>query len=78
MWRLLGPLTAWLVLTAFGAVAETPPAVPAPDHVVLAIMENHSYSDVIGNASAPYINFLKNAGANFTDSHGVGHPSEER
>jgi len=55
---------------------ETATPIPRPDHTVVVIMENHGYSDVIGNASAPYINFLKNAGANFTDSHGAGHPSE--
>ncbi len=39
-------------------------------------MENHAYSDVIGNAGAPYINSLRTIGASFTDSHAVGHPSE--
>src|SRR6266700_4099667 len=49
---------------------ETSSPIPRPDHTVVVILENHAYSDVIGNASAPYINFLKNTGANFTDSHG--------
>jgi hypothetical protein len=39
-------------------------------------MENHSYSDIIGNTAAPYINSLRAAGRNFTDSHAVAHPSE--
>jgi phosphatidylinositol-3-phosphatase len=55
---------------------ETATPIPKPDHTVVVIMENHAYSDVIGNVSAPYINSLKNAGANFTDSHAVSHPSE--
>ncbi|MGE5277429.1 MAG: alkaline phosphatase family protein [Acidobacteriota bacterium] len=56
---------------------SSPPAdLPRPDHTVVVIMENHSYSDVIGNAGAPYINFLRTIGASFTDSHAVGHPSE--
>jgi hypothetical protein len=49
---------------------------PEPDHAVVVVMENHSYSQVIGNASAPYINSLRDRGANFTDSHAVSHPSE--
>lgn len=49
---------------------------PRPDHTVVVIMENHSYSQIVGNLSAPYINLLRKAGANFTDSHAVSHPSE--
>lgn len=26
------------------------------DHVVIVVLENHSYSEIIGSASAPYIN----------------------
>jgi hypothetical protein len=54
--------------------AATP--LPRPDHTVVVIMENHAYSDIIGNPSAPYIASLRTAGANFTDSHAVTHPSE--
>ena len=56
--------------------SSPPAALPRPDHTVVVIMENHSYSDVIGSAGAPYINFLRTVGASFTDSHAVGHPSE--
>jgi acid phosphatase len=55
---------------------ETAPALPRPDHTVVVIMENHAYSDVVGNRSAPYIASLRNAGATFTDSHAVAHPSQ--
>jgi hypothetical protein len=39
-------------------------------------MENHSYSDVIGNASAPFINSLGDSGALFTQSFALTHPSQ--
>jgi hypothetical protein len=52
------------------------PALPRPDHVVIAIEENHSYSQIIGSSSAPYINSLANEGALMTNSSGVTHPSE--
>lgn len=51
-------------------------SVPRPDHVVVVLEENHSYSDVIGNSSAPYLNSLAAGGASFTRSFGVTHPSE--
>jgi acid phosphatase len=50
--------------------------VPRPDHVVVVVMENHSYGEVIGNPAAPYINSLVSAGATFTASTAVTHPSE--
>ena len=40
-------------------------------------MENHSYSQIIGNfAKAPYINALAAKGANFTQSFAITHPSQ--
>ncbi|WP_084718415.1 alkaline phosphatase family protein [Streptacidiphilus carbonis] len=50
--------------------------VPTPAHVVVVMEENHSYSDIIGNSSAPYINSLAGQGALLTSSYGVTHPSE--
>jgi phosphatidylinositol-3-phosphatase len=36
----------------------TPSPVPAADHVVLVVLENHSFNQVIGDASMPYLNAL--------------------
>ncbi|HEY6253235.1 MAG TPA: alkaline phosphatase family protein [Candidatus Angelobacter sp.] len=33
-------------------------SVPAADHVFLVVLENHSFSDVIGSSSMPYFNSL--------------------
>ncbi|MFC1403938.1 MULTISPECIES: alkaline phosphatase family protein [Streptacidiphilus] len=55
------------------AVAST---VPTPAHVVVVMEENHSYSDIIGNSSAPYFNSLAGQGALLTSSYAVTHPSE--
>jgi hypothetical protein len=49
--------------------------IPSPAHVIVVIEENHGYSDIIGSAEAPYINTLATAGASFTDSHAITHPS---
>jgi phospholipase C len=50
--------------------------VPQPAHVVVVVMENHSYNEIIGSPSAPYINSLASGGAKFTQSFAVTHPSE--
>ncbi|MGW1047908.1 alkaline phosphatase family protein [Streptomyces sp. NPDC001118] len=51
-------------------------AVPTPDHVVVVVMENHAYSQVIGSSKAPYINSLASGGASLTQSYAETHPSQ--
>jgi len=51
-------------------------AIHTYDHVVVVMEENHSYADIIGSSSAPYMNSLANSGALMTSSFGVTHPSE--
>jgi len=50
--------------------------VPRPDHVVIVIEENHSFSQIIGSPDAPYINSLVAQGALFTQSYAITHPSQ--
>lgn len=66
-------LVGLLVTALTGSGPASSATVPTPAHTVIVVMENHSYSQVIG---APYIASLAKAGANMTDSHGVRHPSE--
>jgi hypothetical protein len=49
---------------------------PRYDHVLVVVMENHGLRQVVGNPSAPYLTALAGQGANFTNSHGVAHPSQ--
>jgi phosphatidylinositol-3-phosphatase len=67
-------------LAVFAATLALPAAdaaaVPRPDHVVVVVMENHAYDQVIGSSSAPYINRLAAQGALFTSSFAISHPSE--
>src|SRR5262245_53545388 len=49
--------------------------VPNFRHVFIIVMENKEYSEVIGNASAPYINSLANQNGLGTEAYGVAHPS---
>ncbi len=58
--------------------SKTQVALPAPDHIVILILENHGYSEIIGSSHGPYINALANDqhSALFTNSYAVEHPSQ--
>src|SRR5689334_14231092 len=62
--------------SAAGLYAPRTGGVPRPDHVLIAIEENHAYSEIISNSAAPYINGLAQQGALFTSSHAIEHPSQ--
>ncbi len=49
---------------------------PVPDHIVICIMENHGYSQIIGSSAAPFINSLATANASFGASYALAHPSQ--
>jgi len=60
---------------------QTPTPTPVPtvqltfSHVFLVVEENHSYSDVIGNSSMPYLNGLASQYGLATQYFANGHPS---
>jgi phosphatidylinositol-3-phosphatase len=53
-----------------------PSRLPKYDHIVIVVEENKDYTDIIGNDSAPYINELRQQGANFTQMYAEEHNSE--
>ena len=62
--------------TAGSRSSALPPASRArPAPVVLILMENHSYGQIAGNASAPYLNGFAHRGTLFTNMNAVSHPS---
>ena len=67
---------AALSTTINGGAMAAEPALPRPDHVVIVIEENRSFSSIIGNPDAPFINDLASRGALFTQSFGLAHPSQ--
>ncbi len=69
-------LASHVVSPASGTSTALSGTVPRFDHVVVVVEENHSYADIIGSSSAPYINSLASGGALFTQSFAVTHPSE--
>lgn len=59
------------------AAADTAAALPTPDHIVVVVMENHAYSQVVGSSNAPYVNnTLVAGGATLTQSYALTHPSQ--
>jgi phosphatidylinositol-3-phosphatase len=52
------------------------PTLPHPDHVIVVIFENHSYSQIVGNSSAPWLNSIIPSSALLTNSYAIRHPSE--
>lgn len=53
----------------------TPSALPAVDHVFLVMLENHGFTDVIGNVSMPYFNSLATQHGLATQYYADTHPS---
>jgi len=59
-----------------GHAGAKPTAQPAgPARIIVVVEENHSYSQIIGNPSAPFINQLASHGTLLTGYFAVSHPS---
>lgn len=71
-----------LALSAPLSVAHPSPARAASAPLIIVMMENHGYSQVIGNSNMPYFNNLWSKGKNktgpvtdYTQMYAVSHPS---
>jgi len=67
---------AWLATPGISSASSSNSAIPRYQHIVEIMMENTSYSTIIGNPLAPNINALANQYGLATDYFGVTHPSE--
>lgn len=77
MKRVFVVLCACAALTV-GLVAQeasVPHGVPALDHVFVIMMENHGYSQIVGNPSAPFANQYAKSANSATNYFAIGHPS---
>jgi len=68
----LAAATAHALLAAEGPV---PGGIPHLDHVFVIMMENHSYSQILNNPNAPYINELASVANTATNYFAIAHPS---
>lgn len=65
-------------LPAASPAVSSPTPVPTPavyDHVVVIVLENHSFESVIASSQAPYLNSFANSWGLATGYTGVSHPS---
>jgi hypothetical protein len=68
MRRLLGLLGCCLLLAGMGVAGPVPGAGAAQaGKLVVIVMENERYSDIVGNSAAPYLNQLIGQGKLFTN-----------
>jgi len=66
---------AALVSSAFAAEGDVPKGVSELNHVFVIMMENHGYSQIVGNPNAPFIN-QEMKSANYASNYfAIGHPS---
>lgn len=68
------PLAAHAEIAATGATSV--PRIPTYSHIVVVMLENHAYSEIVGSARAPFLNSLIAHGASLTRSYAVTHPSQ--
>ena len=68
--------SSYVAGSSFTTTGTASNPVPAFSHIVVVIGENTSAGSVFGSSSAPYINALAAAGAKFTNSFAIEHPSQ--
>lgn len=68
----------WIFFVCLSLRTFSQPALPVPDHIVILIMENHSYNQIIGSNEAPTINTLTKSAhtALFSQSYAISYPSQ--
>jgi hypothetical protein len=77
MKKILATLGAWscAISGAFAAEGPVPTGIPHLDHVFVIVMENHGYSQIIGNPNAPFTNYYARTANLATNYFAVAHPS---
>jgi hypothetical protein len=68
-------LMAVITGAAFAQEGNVPKGVPHLDHVFVIMMENHGYSQIVGNPSAPFANQYAKSANSATNYFAIGHPS---
>lgn len=75
---LLVAMIAATLLPSLPCLADTDAELPSPDHVVVVMMENHSFDQILsgGGSQTAFLRRLAAQGANFTNAFAITHPSE--
>ena len=61
--------------SVFAQEGAVPKGVPHLDHVFVIMMENHGYSQIVGNPSAPFANQYAKSANSANNYFAIGHPS---
>jgi acid phosphatase len=70
------PATSRSGSPSLSAPASASKNLPRPDHLVVVVLENASYDQVVGRPEAPFLNSIEQTGAVFTQSFAITHPSQ--
>ncbi len=68
-------LFAGMAASALAQQGPVPKDVPHLDHVFVIMMENHGYSQIVGNPAAPFANQYAKSANSATNYFAIGHPS---
>ena len=65
-------------MASFITMPNVTSTIPVPDHIVICILENKAFTQLINSSLTPHINALVNEPmtALFTESYGITHPSQ--
>jgi acid phosphatase len=74
--KVLPSIISLFLLNGLSSFAQPKIGAPRYAHIIVVIEENHSFGELIGSENSPYITRLSKGGALFTNSHGIGHPSQ--
>jgi hypothetical protein len=74
MYAVLG-LVAAFAGTTLAQEAVVPKGIPHLDHVFVIMMENHGFSQIVGNPSAPFANQYAKSANSAANYFAIGHPS---
>jgi phosphatidylinositol-3-phosphatase len=67
---------AMMLGSTLPSLADTDNRLPVPDHVIVVMMENHSFDQILGRAHRGFLRRLADEGANFINAFAITHPSE--
>src|ERR1700676_5420216 len=71
----LGLSCALMAAPMFANEGAVPKGIPKLDHVFVVMMENHGFSQIIGNPNAPFTNQYAKAANLATNYFAIAHPS---
>jgi len=72
---LVGLLSVFTAASVFAAEGPVPQGVPPLSHVFVIMMENHGYSQIIGNPDLPMTNALASESNTASNYFAIAHPS---